>query len=102
MATIPGINSTTGKWEKSVLEIEGTGSNNMGMISRASASISDKAKFFGDRLNDILANPNLEIDNPLVLAEITAASSNYNMGRQLQSNFMKSLKDTDHAIIRNV
>ncbi|MEX5926954.1 EscF/YscF/HrpA family type III secretion system needle major subunit [Providencia hangzhouensis] len=50
----------------------------------------------------MLASTNLEVDNPLVLAKITAMSGNYNMARQLQSNFMKSIKDTDQAIIRNV
>lgn len=97
---IPGL--TDGRWGKSDLEVEGTGKNNMGMIYRTSASISNKAKQFGDELNTILADANLEVDNPLVLAKITAMSGNYNMARQLQSNFMKAIKDTDQAIIRNV
>ncbi|MGX4743427.1 EscF/YscF/HrpA family type III secretion system needle major subunit [Providencia rettgeri] len=98
---IPGLNPE-GKWETSDLEILGTGQNNMGMIYRTSASISSKAKQFGDELNTILADKTLEVDNPLVLAKITAMSGNYNMARQLQSNFMKSIKDTDQALIRNV
>ncbi|MEQ5755986.1 MULTISPECIES: EscF/YscF/HrpA family type III secretion system needle major subunit [unclassified Providencia] len=88
-------------WGESNLEKQGA-DNNLGMIYRTSASISDKAKQFGDELNTILASTNLEVDNPLVLAKITAMSGNYNMARQLQSNFMKSIKDTDQAIIRNV
>ena len=101
MATIPGLGSDN-KWEQSDLEIEGTGTNNLGMIYRTASSISDKAKQFGNELNTILSEKNLEVDNPLVLAKITAMNGNYNMARQLQSNFMKSIKDTDQAIIRNV
>ncbi|ENR5392994.1 EscF/YscF/HrpA family type III secretion system needle major subunit [Providencia rettgeri] len=101
MAVIPGLDAD-GKWIASALENLGTSKNNMGMIYRTSASISDKAKQFGDELNTILADASLEVDNPLVLAKITAMSGNYNMARQLQSNFMKSIKDTDQALIRNV
>ncbi|MDM9283002.1 EscF/YscF/HrpA family type III secretion system needle major subunit [Providencia rettgeri] len=102
MAVIPGLDATTNRWGTSELETSGTGKDNMGMIYRTSASISDKAKQFGDELNTILADKTLEVDNPLVLAKITAMSGNYNMARQLQSNFMKSIKDTDQALIRNV
>ncbi|MEX6215798.1 EscF/YscF/HrpA family type III secretion system needle major subunit [Providencia hangzhouensis] len=91
-----------GRWGSSKLETEGTDKNDLGMIYRTSASISAKAKQFGDELNTLLASSNLEVDNPLVLAKITAMSGNYNMARQLQSNYMKSIKDTDQAIIRNV
>ncbi|MEX0422704.1 type III secretion apparatus needle protein [Providencia rettgeri] len=98
---IPGLD-TNGRWGNSHLEAEGKDKNDLGMIYRTSASISDKAKKFGDELNTILSSSNLEVDNPLVLAKITAMSGNYNMARQLQSNFMKSIKDTDQAIIRNV
>ncbi|HBO23393.1 EscF/YscF/HrpA family type III secretion system needle major subunit [Providencia sp.] len=98
---IPGLDGSN-RWAKSDLEVEGSGTNNLGMIYRTSASISSKAKLFGDELNTILSSTNLEVDNPLVLAKITAMSGNYNMARQLQSNFMKSIKETDQAIIRNV
>ncbi|MBQ0397661.1 type III secretion apparatus needle protein [Providencia rettgeri] len=98
---ISGLN-TDEKWAESALETLGTDKNNMGMIYRTSASISYKAKQFGDELNTILADKTLEVDNPLVLAKITAISGNYNMARQLQSNFMKSIKDTDQALIRNI
>ncbi|QPE17722.1 type III secretion apparatus needle protein [Providencia rettgeri] len=91
-----------GRWVGSNLEIEGKEKDGLGMIYRTSASISNKAKQFGDELNTILSSTSLEVDNPLVLAKITAMSGNYNMARQLQSNFMKSIKDTDQAIIRNV
>ncbi|HHE6471045.1 TPA: EscF/YscF/HrpA family type III secretion system needle major subunit [Providencia rettgeri] len=100
MATIPGLDSDN-KWKTSDLEQQGS-DDNLGMIYRTAASISDKAKQFGNELNTILSEKNLEVDNPLVLAKITAMSGNYNMARQLQSNFMKSIKDTDQAIIRNV
>ncbi|AXH63284.1 MULTISPECIES: EscF/YscF/HrpA family type III secretion system needle major subunit [Providencia] len=91
-----------GRWVSSNLEIEGKDKDDLGMIYRTSASISAKAKQFGNELNALLSSPTLEVDNPLVLAKITAMSGNYNMARQLQSNFMKSIKDTDQAIIRNV
>ncbi|MEX9911615.1 EscF/YscF/HrpA family type III secretion system needle major subunit [Providencia huaxiensis] len=97
---IPGLDN--GRWVSSALETEGKDKNNLGMIYRTSASISEKAKLFGDELNTILSSSTLEVDNPVVLARITAMSGNYNMARQLQSNFMKSIKDTDQAIIRNV
>lgn len=101
MAIIPGLDSN-GRWESSVLEIGSSSPNDMGMIYNSVANISAKAKFFGDELNTIIADKDLQIDNPLVLAKITAMSGNYNMARQLQSNFMKALKDTDQAIIRNL
>ncbi|MEQ5574125.1 EscF/YscF/HrpA family type III secretion system needle major subunit [Providencia huaxiensis] len=97
---IPGLDN--GRWVSSNLEIEGKDKDDLGMIYRTSASISAKAKQFGNELNALLSSPTLEVDNPLVLAKITAMSGNYNMARQLQSNFMKSIKDTDQAIIRNV
>ncbi|ENU1226658.1 MULTISPECIES: type III secretion apparatus needle protein [Providencia] len=97
---IPGLDN--GRWVSSALETEGKDKDSLGMIYRTSASISKKAKLFGDELNTILSSSTLEVDNPVVLARITAMSGNYNMARQLQSNFMKSIKDTDQAIIRNV
>lgn len=81
--------------------------NELGMMYRSSASVSKRAKDLGDQLalltkGEDADGKKLEVDNPLVLARITAASGNYNMARQLQSNLMKSIKDTASAIIRNV
>lgn len=83
--------------------------NKLGMMYRSSAGVSQRAKDLGDQLAELTkgndpddSSKKLEVDNPLVLARITAASGNYNMARQLQSNLMKSIKDTASAIIRNV
>lgn len=81
--------------------------NEIGMMYRSSAGVSKRAKELGDLLAKLTKGEDekgnkLEVDNPLVLARITAASGNYNMARQLQSNLMKSIKDTASAIIRNV
>lgn len=102
--TIPGINKDTGNWESSAFETPVAGDKNWGMMYRSSANVSNRAKEFADELKDILdgKTTKLEVDNPLVLGKITALSGNYNMARQLQSNLMKSIKDTAQAIIRNV
>ncbi|WPA92340.1 EscF/YscF/HrpA family type III secretion system needle major subunit [Providencia zhijiangensis] len=103
MAT-PGINNTNGNWDASALEKESTTAtdNKWGMMYRSSAGISERTKTIADELKSMIDNPNLEVDNPLVLGKITALSGNYNMARQLQSNVMKSIKDAAQAIIRNV
>ncbi|MDQ5991084.1 EscF/YscF/HrpA family type III secretion system needle major subunit [Providencia stuartii] len=102
--TIPGINKDTGNWESSAFETPVAGDKNWGMMYRSSANVSNRAKELADELKDILdgKHEKLEVDNPLVLGKITALSGNYNMARQLQSNLMKSIKDTAQAIIRNV
>ncbi|EMA3640175.1 EscF/YscF/HrpA family type III secretion system needle major subunit [Providencia stuartii] len=102
--TIPGINKDTGNWESSAFETPVAGDKNWGMMYRSSANVSNRAKELADELKDILdgKTTKLEVDNPLVLGKITALSGNYNMARQLQSNLMKSIKDTAQAIIRNV
>lgn len=101
---IPGINKDTGNWESSAFETPVAGDKNWGMMYRSSANVSNRAKELADELKDILdgKTTKLEVDNPLVLGKITALSGNYNMARQLQSNLMKSIKDTAQAIIRNV
>ncbi|MDV5227708.1 EscF/YscF/HrpA family type III secretion system needle major subunit [Providencia rettgeri] len=83
--------------------------NELGMMYRSTANVSTRAKELGDYLKNLTDGKDsggkdgkLEVDNPLVLARITAASGNYNMARQLQSNLMKAIKDTASAIIRNV
>ncbi|WP_272521909.1 EscF/YscF/HrpA family type III secretion system needle major subunit [Providencia sp. PROV202] len=103
MAT-PGISNTEGNWDASALEQESTTvtDNKWGMMYRTSAGISERTKTIADELKSMIDNPNLEVDNPLVLGKITALSGNYNMARQLQSNVMKSIKDAAQAIIRNV
>ncbi|AMG67815.1 EscF/YscF/HrpA family type III secretion system needle major subunit [Providencia stuartii] len=102
--TIPGINKDTGNWESSAFETPVAGDKNWGMMYRSSANVSSRAKELADELKNMLdgSSAKLEVDNPLVLGKITALSGNYNMARQLQSNLMKSIKDTAQAIIRNV
>lgn len=86
-----------------------TNTNALGMMYRSTANVSIRAKELGNYLKDLTdgkgtssTDGKLEVDNPLVLARITAASGNYNMARQLQSNLMKAIKDTAQAIGRNV
>ncbi|MFD1093034.1 EscF/YscF/HrpA family type III secretion system needle major subunit [Providencia vermicola] len=95
-----GIES--GQWVGSTFEESGVSDSKWGMMYRASAGLSARTKVIADRLHGKLNDTNLEVDNPLVLGEITALSGNYNMARQLQSNVMKSIKDAAQAIIRNV
>lgn len=97
---IPGIDDTTKTWIGSDLEVPN--SNGYGMMFRNTANISEQTKALGDKLNSILNNKSIEVDNPLILGQITALSGNYNMARQLQSNIMKSIKDTAQALIRNI
>lgn len=97
---IPGIDDTTGNWVASSFEAPSSSKN--GMMYRATANISLRTKELGDNLNNVISSPNLEVDNPLILGQITALSGSYNMARQLQSNIMKAIKDTAQAIIRNV
>ncbi|WP_369309471.1 EscF/YscF/HrpA family type III secretion system needle major subunit [Providencia rettgeri] len=94
--------TSTGEWDGSSFETAGTQDSKWGMMYRASAGLSQRTKIIADELKDTLNNPNVEVDNPLVLGKITALSGNYNMARQLQSNVMKSIKDAAQAIIRNV
>ncbi|EPL6454663.1 type III secretion apparatus needle protein [Providencia sp.] len=93
-----------GNWGSSTLESSSTTptDSKWGMMYRASAGLSARTKVIADKLKDTLDNPNVEVDNPLVLGQITTLSGNYNMARQLQSNVMKSIKDAAQAIIRNV
>lgn len=105
MGTTGGPNNTTvstGEWDGSAFEASGSTDSKWGMMYRASAGLSARTKIIADRLKDTLDNPNVEVDNPLVLGQITSLSGNYNMARQLQSNVMKSIKDAAQAIIRNV
>ncbi|HDN2512178.1 TPA: type III secretion apparatus needle protein [Providencia rettgeri] len=97
-----GTDSTTGKWVISTFEEAAPENSNNGMMYHAVANLSSKAQSIGNELNDALAQAKLDVDNPVYLAEVTSLSANYNMARQLQSNLMKSIKDTAQSIIRNV
>ncbi|MEY0232896.1 EscF/YscF/HrpA family type III secretion system needle major subunit [Providencia manganoxydans] len=111
MAT-SSVTSTIGDFDISTLETQvakddKNSTNALGMMYRSSAGVSTRAKELGDQLalltkGEDADGKKLDVDNPLTLARITAASGNYNMARQLQSNLMKSIKDTASAIIRNV
>ena len=96
------VTGPSGEWDGSAFESTGTGDSKWGMMYRSSAGLSAKIKIVADELKAMIDNPNIEVDNPLVLGKITALSGNYNMARQLQSNVMKSIKDAAQAIIRNV
>ncbi|MEQ5113007.1 EscF/YscF/HrpA family type III secretion system needle major subunit [Providencia vermicola] len=93
---------STGEWVSSTLEVGNPADGKWGMMYRASAGLSARTKEIGDKLKKMIDDPFVEVDNPLVLSQITALSGNYNMARQLQSNVMKSIKDAAQAIIRNV
>lgn len=95
-------NNTADEWTTSNFEATTSTNSKWGMIYRASAGLNERTKVIADELKNTLDNPNVEVDNPLVLGKITALSGNYNMARQLQSNVMKSIKDAAQAIIRNV
>ncbi|CNH96205.1 type III secretion apparatus needle protein [Yersinia aldovae] len=73
-----------------------------GMMYRTGGLLSDRVKSLADKLNAKLADKTIEMDNPVVLAEISALNGHYNSVRQAQSNIMKSVKDTSQAIIRNL
>ncbi|AJJ63869.1 EscF/YscF/HrpA family type III secretion system needle major subunit [Yersinia aldovae] len=73
-----------------------------GMMYRTGGLLSDRVKSLADKLNTKLADKTIEMDNPVVLAEISALNGHYNSVRQAQSNIMKSVKDTSQAIIRNL
>ncbi|CNK23468.1 hypothetical protein yaldo0001_4930 [Yersinia aldovae ATCC 35236] len=99
MAAIDGI-MPTGNWEASAYETTSANSK-WGMAYRVGGLMNDKVKALADELKTSLENT-AELDNPLTLAKISALNGNYNGSRQLQSNLIKSLKDTSQAIIRNV
>ncbi|HDL8505119.1 hypothetical protein [Yersinia enterocolitica] len=94
---------TTGKWNPSALEKPDTTStgHNYGMVYRALAPINGIIGEHGKKLADELKDSKLEIDNPVKLAEISILSSNFNFARQLQSNLMKTFRDTTGVCIRN-
>ena len=99
MATIDGI-MDTGNWETSKYETIHSNSK-WGMAYRVGGLMDSTVKKAADELETILKNTT-ELDNPLTLAKISALNGHYNGARQLQSNLMKSIKDTSQAIIRNV
>ncbi|HIE2305779.1 TPA: EscF/YscF/HrpA family type III secretion system needle major subunit [Yersinia enterocolitica] len=93
----------TGKWNPSALEMPDTTSkgHNMGMIYRALGALNTSVGEHGNKLAEELKKKDIEIDNPVKLAEISILSSNFNFARQLQSNLMKTFRDTTSTCIRN-
>ncbi|CNK61134.1 hypothetical protein [Yersinia enterocolitica] len=93
----------TGKWTPSALEVPDTTStgHNMGMVYRALAPLNVMIGKHGTVLAEALKDPKLEIDNPVKLAELTLLTSNFNFGRQFQSNCLKTFRDTTSTCIRN-
>lgn len=97
MANIPSW--TTAKTS----EYETAGKNDSyGMIFRTGGLLNSRVKTLADELNALLKDTTTELDNPMVLAKISALNGHYNGARQAQSNLMKSVKDTSQAIIRNM
>ncbi|HII2981853.1 TPA: hypothetical protein ACY2HE_003187 [Yersinia enterocolitica] len=93
----------TGKWNPSALEgpdITSTG-HNMGMVYRALAPLNGMIAQHGTALAEAFKDPKLEIDNPVKLAELSILTSNFNFGRQFQSNCLKTFRDTTGVCIRN-
>lgn len=94
---------TNGNWETSEYEkIDATSPSKWGMTYRSGALLNTRVKALADELKTALEDANNEMDNPIVLAKISALNGHYNGARQAQSNIMKSVKDTSQAIIRNM
>lgn len=99
---IAGLESN-GNWKTSEYEkVDATSTSNWGMTYRSGALLNTRVQALADELKAALENPNNEMDNPIVLAKISALNGHYNGARQAQSNIMKSVKDTSQAIIRNM
>ncbi|WP_145932184.1 EscF/YscF/HrpA family type III secretion system needle major subunit [Yersinia bercovieri] len=99
---IPGLGNE-GNWNTSKYEeVDEVSISNWGMTYRSGALLNDRVKKLADELKAALENPKNEMDNPIVLAKISALNGHYNGARQAQSNIMKSIKDTSQAIIRNM
>ncbi|WP_145520434.1 EscF/YscF/HrpA family type III secretion system needle major subunit [Yersinia mollaretii] len=110
---MPGINAN-GDWNTSTYEAiptttTGTGTSatttsdpSWGFIYRSGAHLNSRVTELANKLQSTLSDPNAELDNPIVLAQISALNGHYNGARQAQSNLMKSVKDTSQAIIRNM
>ncbi|CNK52104.1 EscF/YscF/HrpA family type III secretion system needle major subunit [Yersinia mollaretii] len=79
-----------------------TASDSFGMMFRTGGLLNTRVKTLADELNTLLSDTTNEMDNPVVLAKISALNGHYNSARQAQSNLMKSVKDTSQAIIRNM
>lgn len=99
---VPGLQAS-GNWSTSQYEAVDTKSDkNWGMQYRSGALLNGRVEELANELKKELENANNEMDNPVVLAKISALNGHYNSARQAQSNIMKSIKDTSQAIIRNM
>ncbi|MBF1996217.1 EscF/YscF/HrpA family type III secretion system needle major subunit [Serratia symbiotica] len=99
---ISGINSN-GNWTTSEYEkVDTASTNNWGMMYRNGSLLNARVETLANELKNALEDANNEMDNPIVLAKISALNGHYNSARQAQSNVMKSIKDTSQAIIRNM
>ncbi|MGE4802859.1 EscF/YscF/HrpA family type III secretion system needle major subunit [Yersinia hibernica] len=99
---VPGLESN-GNWSTSAFEtVDTTSTSNWGMQYRSGALLNTRVKELADQLKSALSDTKNEMDNPIVLAKISALNGHYNSARQAQSNIMKSIKDTSQAIIRNM
>lgn len=96
------IDSATGDWSASKYEEIPTADKNWGFVYRGGAHLNGRVEELANELQRMLADTKTELDNPIVLAKISALNGHYNGARQAQSNLMKSIKDTSQAIIRNM
>ncbi|CNH90098.1 EscF/YscF/HrpA family type III secretion system needle major subunit [Yersinia mollaretii] len=99
------IDKATGDWSASTYEAIPAGQaadKNWGFVYRGGAHLNGRVEELANELQRMLADTKTELDNPIVLAKISALNGHYNGARQAQSNLMKSVKDTSQAIIRNM
>lgn len=95
--------TATGGWTNNNYESESDlNESPLGMVYRAGAHLNPRVDDLANRLQALLTTPDIEMDNPKVLAEISALNGHYNSARQAQSSLMKAIKDTSQSIIRNM
>ncbi|WP_051144546.1 EscF/YscF/HrpA family type III secretion system needle major subunit [Yersinia massiliensis] len=98
----PAVAASPSRWTVSSYEEFDNQKDSLGMAYRSGALLNARVNSLAKELKDALSDPNNEMDNPIVLAKISALNGHYNGVRQAQSNIMKSIKDTSQAIIRNM
>ncbi|EPZ8123998.1 type III secretion apparatus needle protein [Yersinia enterocolitica] len=101
MADTTGI--TNGTWTTNKYESEGGATqSDWGMIYRSGAHLNERVNTLATELQKMLSDPKIEMDNPVILAKLSALTSHYNLARQTQSNISKQLKETAQTISRNM
>lgn len=90
------------KFDNNDYEKMDTTNDSFGMESRIGKQFDGRVETLANKLQAQINDAKNELDNPLVLAEISALNGHYNSARQTQSSIMKSIKDTAQSIIRNI